>query len=69
MQNLPTDKYLAILKQGLYVKQELDAPAKGQYYLRIGMHDPTSDHVGAVELPLSAVKVAAAAKLAPVGTN
>jgi VWFA-related protein len=67
--NLPTDKYLAILKQGLYVKQELDAPAKGQYYLRIGMHDPTSDHVGAVEIPLSAVKVAAAAKLAPVGTN
>ena len=57
--NLPTDKYLALLKRGLYVKQEIDAPAKGLYYLRIGMHDPTSDHVGTIEIPLNAVKAAA----------
>ena len=56
--NLNRDKYVELLKQGLYVKQEIDAPAKGLYYLRIGMHDPASDHVGTVEIPLNAVKAA-----------
>jgi hypothetical protein len=63
--NLSVEKYMGLLKQGLYVKQEIDAPAKGEYYLRIGMHDPASDRVGAVEIPLGAVKVETAAKVTP----
>ena len=53
--NFSADKYQALLKQGLYVRQDVDTPAKGEYFLRIGMHDPISDHVGAVEVPLSAI--------------
>ena len=37
------------------MRQDVDTPAKGEYFLRIGMHDPISDHVGAVEVPLSAI--------------
>ena len=41
--------------------QQISVPAKGEYYLRIGIRDTASDHVGAVELPVAAV-----AKLPPV---
>ena len=39
---------------------EISAPAKGDTYLRIGLHDVVSDHMGVVELPLASV-----ARLAP----
>jgi hypothetical protein len=41
--------------------QQISVPAKGEYYLRIGIRDDTSYHIGALELP-----VAAAAKLPAV---
>jgi hypothetical protein len=30
---------------------------KGEYYLRVGVHDLTTDRVGAVELPISVVSI------------
>ncbi|MGD0736550.1 MAG: VWA domain-containing protein [Terracidiphilus sp.] len=36
-------------------KQEISVPAKGDYFLRVGVHDLLTNHVGAVELPVSAV--------------
>ena len=36
-------------------KQEISVPVKGDYYLRVGVHDLLTNHVGAVELPVSAV--------------
>jgi VWFA-related protein len=63
--NLTAEKYQALLKQGLYVRQDIDAPAKGEYFLRIGMHDPASDHVGAVEVPLSSIRPEPAPAPAP----
>jgi VWFA-related protein len=38
-------------------QQEISVPVKGEYYLRLGIHDLESDRVGAVELPVSAVSV------------
>jgi hypothetical protein len=35
--------------------QSIDAPAKGAFFLRIGVHDLSSDRVGAVEVPLAAI--------------
>ena len=40
--------------------QNIDAPAKSEYFLRIGVRDVSSDRVGAVEVPLAAVPPAAA---------
>lgn len=45
---------------GIPVHQEISVPAKGDYFLRIGVHDQQGDRVGAVEVPISAVR-----KLAP----
>jgi VWFA-related protein len=53
---LTPEQYAGLLKTGVRVRQEIDAPAKGEYFLRIGVHDTTNDRVGALELPLSAVK-------------
>jgi hypothetical protein len=36
-------------------KQEISVPVKGEYFLRIGVHDPATDKVGAVELPVAEV--------------
>jgi VWFA-related protein len=41
--------------------QQISVPAKGEYYLRLGIRDGAADHVGTVELPVAAV-----AKLPPV---
>jgi VWFA-related protein len=40
---------------GLEFHQSIDAPAKGAFFLRIGVHDLSSDRVGAVEVPLAAI--------------
>ena len=40
---------------GLKFHQNIDAPAKSEYFLRIGVHDLSSDRVGSVEVPLAAI--------------
>jgi hypothetical protein len=47
--------------QLLTYHQQISVPAKGEYYLRVGMRDDTSGKVGALELPLAAI-----AKLPPI---
>jgi VWFA-related protein len=41
---------------GLKFHQNIDAPAKSEYFLRIGVHDVSSDRVGVVEVPLAAIQ-------------
>jgi hypothetical protein len=53
-------KYAAFLNRPLAYRQQISLPAKGEYYLRLGLRDETADRVGALELPIAAV-----AKLAP----
>jgi VWFA-related protein len=53
--NLSADAYQSMLSSGAKLKQEIDLPATGEYILRAGVHDLTNDHVGAVEVPVSAV--------------
>jgi hypothetical protein len=45
-----------MMETGLQFHQAVSVPAKGEYFLRIGLHDLLVDHVGAVEVPVSAVK-------------
>jgi hypothetical protein len=54
--NLPPAVYQSMVNTGAKVRQEIDLPAKGDYVLRIGVHDLTTDHVGAIEIPLSSIK-------------
>jgi hypothetical protein len=54
--------YYAALRQpglhpGFQYQQEISVPVKGEYYLRVGVHDLTTDRVGAVELPISVVSI------------
>jgi VWFA-related protein len=48
--------YAGLLGHGIPWHQEISVPVKGNFYLRIGLHDLIGDRVGAVEVPVSAVK-------------
>jgi len=54
--DISPEKYTAIRHSGVQYRQEISVPVKGEYFFRVGMHDVTADHVGALQLPVSAVK-------------
>jgi VWFA-related protein len=58
--NIPPEKYADAMSHNFVYRQEISVPVKGEYYLRIGMHDGNTDNVGALEVPVAAV-----AKLEP----
>jgi VWFA-related protein len=58
---IPDARFASVQSGNIKYVQQISVPAKGEYYLRLGMRDVASDHVGAVELPVAAV-----AKLPPV---
>lgn len=49
------DVYAAVLKTGVQLHAQFAVP-KGNYWLRTGVFDRDSSHVGTMEIPLSAVK-------------
>ncbi len=48
--------YARLLQRGIPYHQQISVPVKGQYYLRIGIHNLTGNRVGAVEIPVASVK-------------
>lgn len=54
--SLEPDRYAYHLAHGLDASESIDVPADGEYFLRIGIRDPASDRVGAVEIPVAALK-------------
>ena len=52
----PLDELKKSVAKGIQYRQEISAPAKGEYFLRIVVHDLTHDHLGAVEVATSEVK-------------
>jgi VWFA-related protein len=48
--------YNRALHKGLFFHQQISVPTKGEFYLRIGVHDVAVDHDGAVEIPVDSVK-------------
>jgi VWFA-related protein len=54
--DLSPERYQAMLKGGIQYQQQISIPIKGNYFLRVGLRDIPSGHVGAIELPLDAVK-------------
>ena len=53
--NFNRQEYEKISHVGIPYHQEVSVPAKGDYYLRIIVHDLPTDHVGSIKVPLSAV--------------
>ena len=54
--NLPPDAFADTMHHGVLWHQEVSVPLKGDFYLRIGVRDLTSNRVAAVEVPVTAVK-------------
>jgi hypothetical protein len=50
------DQVKQMFAQGILRHEEISAPAKGEYFLRIAVHDLHRDHYGAVEVATSQVK-------------
>jgi hypothetical protein len=48
--------FAKMLASGLPVQQEIAVPVKGNYFLRVGVHDAASDHIGALEIPVDEVR-------------
>ena len=53
--DLSAEQYNGILHSGVRYKQEVSVPAKGEYFLRVGLEDVTTQHVGALEIGVDAV--------------
>lgn len=53
--DLGNNGYRKLLQTGLPVKQQIAVPVKGNYFLRVGIHDLGNDRVGAVEIPVDQV--------------
>ena len=50
------DQIQRMLADGIFRHVEISTPAKGEYFLRIAVHDLHRDHYGAVEVATSAVR-------------
>lgn len=61
--DLSAANFAHFLETPLSFNQDVSVPDKGEYFLRIGVHDLNSDGFGAVEVPVNAVK-----NLPPLGT-
>jgi hypothetical protein len=45
------EAYAQFLQSGIQLHQVIDLP-KGELYLRTGIYDPASGHIGTLEIPL-----------------
>ena len=57
---LDPDPYRKLLESGLPVREEIAVPVKGNYFLRIGVHDVDGDQIGAVEIPVDQIQLGVA---------
>ena len=49
--------YRKLLQSGLPIREEIAIPIKGNYFLRIGVHDIPGDQVGALEIPVDQIRL------------
>ena len=54
------EHYRRLLASGLVAQQQIAVPVKGNYFLRVGVHDVASDHIGALEVPVDEVRAGGA---------
>lgn len=54
---LRTDDYLQVINKGLGASQTIAIPTHGDYFIRLGVHDVNSGHIGALEIPAESIKL------------
>jgi VWFA-related protein len=54
--DIDEEQYQDLLEHGLTEHHEIAVPAKGSYFLRLGLHDTANDHIGSFELAVDQVK-------------
>ena len=54
--NLSLAQRNALLRNGFPFREQVSVPIKGDYTLRIAIHDLNSDRIGALEVPVASVK-------------
>jgi VWFA-related protein len=59
---VPPVVYQSMLRTGANAHRDIDVPATGDYFLRIAVHDLTSDRVGSIEIPTSSLAPAKSEK-------
>jgi len=62
---LNPDQYRRLLATGLLTKMQFAIPVKGNFFLRLGIHDVNGDKIGAFEIPVDQIKPEAAASNKP----
>ena len=55
--NWNSSQFAAALQRGVRYQQEINVPAKGQYSLRVLVHDILNDRIGALDVPVAEVKI------------
>ena len=53
--DIPAARFASLMQSGIRFRQEISVPVKGEYFLRVGVHDQNTNRVGAVEVPVYAV--------------
>jgi VWFA-related protein len=59
--DLDPTKYKEFLQMPIRYSFDIDAPARGESYLRVGVHDLKANHFGVIEIPVSSLPHTAAA--------
>jgi hypothetical protein len=60
--NFTPARWAQVMKGGVSFHEEISVPAKGDFFLRLAVHDLTSDRIGAIEVPISSSHRVTAAK-------
>ncbi len=55
--DLTEDKYRQMLQSDLPVRTQIAVPAKGNFFLRLGVHDVEGDQIGALEIAVDQIKL------------
>jgi VWFA-related protein len=55
--DMTADHYRELLVSGLHTKAEIAIPVKGNFFLRLGVHDKVGDQVGALEIPVDQIRL------------
>ncbi len=63
--NVTADRYRELLVSGLQMKEEIAIPVKGNFFLRLGVHNKEGDQVGALEIPVDQIRLDVAAVSIP----
>jgi VWFA-related protein len=63
--DVTADRYRELLVSGMHTKEEIAIPVKGNFFLRLGVHDTMGDQVGALEIPVDQIRLDVAAASPP----